>query len=150
MHVEGRLVQEGEKPPKGVVHWVGQPTPGQQPARFEARLYDRLFSTQTPGSKKKKTEEAQDPAAAAANGAAEHEEEEDEEEEKAGDAWLSELNPDSRTVVKGCIANVHLARAKPGDRFQFERQGFFCIDSDSTKEHLVCNRTCTLNESKDK
>ena len=48
-------------------------------------------------------------------GAAEHEEEE-EEEEKAGDAWLSELNPDSRTVVKGCIANVHLARAKPGDR----------------------------------
>ena len=53
---------------QGVVHWVGQPKPGQEPARFEARLYDRLFSTQTPGSKKKKTEEAQDPAAAAANG----------------------------------------------------------------------------------
>ena len=51
-----------------MVHWVGQPKPGQEPARFEARLYDRLFSTQTPGSKKKKTEEAQDPAAAAANG----------------------------------------------------------------------------------
>ena len=44
------------------------------------------------------------------------EEEEEEEEEKAGDSWLNELNPDSRTVVEGCMANIHLAKAKPGDR----------------------------------
>jgi len=50
------------------LHWVGQPKPGKEPIRFEARLYDRLFSTQTPGSKKKKTEETQDPVAAAAIG----------------------------------------------------------------------------------
>ena len=35
-------------------------------------------------------------------------------------------------------------------RFQFERQGFFCVDPDSQGGKLVCNRTCTLNESKDK
>ena len=44
-------------------------------------------------------------------------EEEEEEEEKAGDAWLNELNPESRTVVKGCMANIHLAKAKVGDRY---------------------------------
>jgi len=48
---------------QGVLHWVGQPKAGQEPARFEARLYDRLFSTQTPGSKKK-VEDGQDPATA--------------------------------------------------------------------------------------
>lgn len=50
------------------MHWVGQPKPGKEPARFEARLYDRLFSTQTPGSKKKKADETQDDATAAATG----------------------------------------------------------------------------------
>ena len=49
---------------QGVLHWVGQPKAGQEPARFEARLYVRLFSTQTPGSKKKKVEDGQDPATA--------------------------------------------------------------------------------------
>lgn len=45
------------------------------------------------------------------------EEEDEEEEEKAGDAWLNELNPESRTVVTGCMANIHLAKAKPGDKY---------------------------------
>ena len=49
-------------------------------------------------------------------GNAEHEEEEEEEEERAGESWLSELNPDSRTIVTGCMANIHLAKAKPGNR----------------------------------
>ena len=53
---------------QGVLHWVGQPRPGQEPPRFEARLYDRLFSTQTPGSKKKKAEDGQEPAATAETG----------------------------------------------------------------------------------
>ncbi|KAL3147384.1 hypothetical protein ABBQ32_002862 [Trebouxia sp. C0010 RCD-2024] len=148
VHAEGRKVKDDEKPPKGVLHWVGQPQPGQEPCRFEARLYDRLFTTQTPGSKKKKPDEGEDASANAAQG--EVEEEEEEEEEKAGDMWLNELNPNSRTIITGCMANIHLAKAKAGDRFQFERQGFFCVDSDSTNGKLVCNRTCTLNESKDK
>lgn len=50
-------------------------------------------------------------------GAGEVEEEEDEEEEeKAGDAWLNELNPSSQTIMTGCMANIHLAKAKPGKR----------------------------------
>ena len=49
---------------QGVLHWVGQPKAGQEPACFEARLYDRLFSTQTPGSKKKKVEDGQESAVA--------------------------------------------------------------------------------------
>lgn len=53
---------------QGVLHWVGQPRPGQEPARFQARLYDRLFSTQTPGSKKKKADDGQEPAATAETG----------------------------------------------------------------------------------
>ena len=44
------------------------------------------------------------------------EEEDEEEEEKAGDTWLNELNPSSQTVITGCMANVHLAEAKAGDR----------------------------------
>ena len=44
---------------------MGQPQPGQDPPRFEARLYDRLFTTQTPGSKKKKAGEGEDAGAAA-------------------------------------------------------------------------------------
>ncbi|KAL3136316.1 hypothetical protein ABBQ38_005580 [Trebouxia sp. C0009 RCD-2024] len=148
VHAEGRKVKDDEKPPKGVLHWVGQPQPGQEPPRFEARLYDRLFTTQTPGSKKKKPDEGEDASANAAQG--EFEEEQEEEEEQAGDTWLNELNPNSQTIITGCMANIHLAKAKAGDRFQFERQGFFCVDSDSTSGKLVCNRTCTLNESKDK
>lgn len=43
-------------------------------------------------------------------------EEEEDEEENTGDAWLNELNPSSQTVITGCMANVHLAKAKAGDR----------------------------------
>lgn len=53
---------------QGVLHWVGQPQPGQDPAQFEARLYDRLFSTQTPGSKRKKPNEQEEAQPAAEEG----------------------------------------------------------------------------------
>lgn len=39
-----------KKPPKGVLNWVGQPAPGQQPPTFEARLYDVLFKSSNPAS----------------------------------------------------------------------------------------------------
>lgn len=44
------------------------------------------------------------------------EEADEEEEEKTGDTWLNELNPSSQTVITGCMANVHLAKAKAGNR----------------------------------
>lgn len=48
--------------------------------------------------------------------AGEFEEEQEEEEEQAGDTWLNELNPNSQTIITGCMANIHLAKAKAGDR----------------------------------
>lgn len=57
------------------------------------------------------------------------------------------INPNSLSVVKG-YAEASLKDAKLEDRFQFMRQGYFCLDPDSTKEQLVFNRTVTLRDSK--
>ena len=57
------------------------------------------------------------------------------------------LNPDSLKVVQGCKLEPSLATAKPGDKFQFQRIGYFCVDKDSTPEHLVFNRTVALRDS---
>ncbi len=58
------------------------------------------------------------------------------------------LNSDSLEIVSGCLLEPSLARAKPGENYQFERQGYFCIDAgNSTKEKLVFNRTAGLRDS---
>jgi len=58
------------------------------------------------------------------------------------------LNPDSLVVLKECRLEPGLAKAVPGSRFQFERQGYFCVDSvDSRPEHLVFNRTVSLRDT---
>ena len=103
---------EGKKPPKGVLNWVGQPAPGVEPPRFEARLYDVLFSSPT-----------------------------------LPEDWLADLNPGSVEVVRGAAATPALAAARPGDRLQLERLGYFCVDPDSRDGALVLNRTVTLKES---
>mgnify|MGYP001858520509 CR=1 FL=1 len=54
--------------------------------------------------------------------------------------FLEVLNPDSLEVLTGCKVEPCLAQAKPGQSFQFMRQGYFCADSrDSTQEHPVFN-----------
>jgi glutaminyl-tRNA synthetase len=84
----------------------------------EVRLYDHLFSKPNP----------------------------DEVEE--GKDWLANLNPKSLEVLKGCRVEPSLVSAKPGDRVQFERLGYFCVDSkDSRPDRLVFNRTVTLKDS---
>ncbi len=66
----------------------------------------------------------------------------------AGDKnFLDCLNPDSLTVLPGAKVEASLAGAKPGDSFQFMRLGYFCADKDSTKEHLVFNRSVSLKDS---
>eukprot|EP00898_Chlorokybus_atmophyticus_P007746 jgi/Chlat1/7973/Chrsp69S07406 len=65
-----------------------------------------------------------------------------------GDDWLMDVNPNSLEVVTGALLTSALAKAHVGDKFQFERLGYFCVDPDSTKEQLVFNRTVTLRESK--
>ena len=60
---------------------------------------------------------------------------------------ISKLNPDSLTVLENCLLEGSLRKAKPGDVFQFMRQGYFCADKDSTPEKPVFNRTVALNSS---
>jgi glutaminyl-tRNA synthetase len=65
----------------------------------------------------------------------------------AGDDLETELNPDSLKVLDRCFVEPSLAEAKHGDRFQFERQGYFNVDLDSTPDHLVFNRTVPLRDT---
>jgi glutaminyl-tRNA synthetase len=50
-------------------------------------------------------------------------------------------------VLTSCQLEPGLKNAKPMDRFQFERQGYFCVDLDSTTNALVFNRTVTLRDT---
>ena len=58
------------------------------------------------------------------------------------------LNPNSLTVVENCYIEPAIEEAKPGDSFQFVRNGYFCVDTkDSTDDHLVFNRIVSLKSS---
>ncbi len=62
--------------------------------------------------------------------------------------WLDDLNPKSLEVVTAKIDPALAARVKPGDTFQFERLGYFCVDTDSKPGKPVFNRTVTLKDSR--
>ena len=119
---------------KGTIHWVA----AHCAIDAEVRLFDRLFAVEAP----------------------------DDVEE--GHTFLENLNPNSlRVVTAKCEPALASARSSPklgeGDhtqcgggacqfpdgiaRYQFERMGYFCTDRDSTTDHLVFNRTCTLKDS---
>lgn len=57
------------------------------------------------------------------------------------------LNPDSLKVVERARVESALAQAKPLDKFQFLKVGYFCVDADSAPEHLVFNRTVALKDT---
>jgi glutaminyl-tRNA synthetase len=61
--------------------------------------------------------------------------------------WLTTLNPAALTVLTDCKVEPSLASVRSGERFQFERQGYFCVDPDATADHLVFNRTVTLRDT---
>ena len=83
----------------------------------EVRLYDRLFSVENPLD----VEEGED--------------------------FTASLNPNSLEVLTSCRVEPSLADATPGSRYQFERQGYFCVDPDSTDARLVFNRTVSLRDT---
>ena len=86
--------------------------------KAEVRLYDRLFSHPAPDS------------------------------DKTVSSFTEHLNPDSLHTLTHAIVEPSLAAAGAGDRFQFEREGYFCVDSkESSAERLVFNRTVTLRDS---
>jgi glutaminyl-tRNA synthetase len=82
----------------------------------EVRLYDHLFRTVDP------------------------------DEAEPGKTWLHNLNPNSLQVVAGAKLEPSLAKAQPGDRFQFERLGYFAADYDTAPGRLIFNRTVTLKD----
>jgi len=62
--------------------------------------------------------------------------------------FLDAINPDSLEILSNCKVEASLAEAASGARFQFERTGYFCVDSvDSSAEKLVFNRTVTLRDT---
>jgi len=83
----------------------------------EARLYDHLFLAEYP------------------------------QEVPPGMDWKNTINPSSLEVVSGGRLEPGLRDSRPGERFQFERLGYFCVDPDSTGEKLVFNRTVTLKDT---
>ena len=96
---------------KGTLHWVS--IAHAVPA--EIRLYDRLFTDESPDTHKDKD-------------------------------FLDFINPDSLSVITGYVEPA-LKNAQPGERFQFQRIGYFCVDPDTTPENLVFNRTVGLRDS---
>ncbi len=59
----------------------------------------------------------------------------------------ADLNPDSLKVLTGCKIEGGLKGLKSGDTFQFMRQGYYCVDKDSTEDNIIFNRTVALNSS---
>lgn len=108
---------EGRKV-KGVIHWVSE----QYSVPAEIRIYDRLFSEENPDS------------------AAKNHEDDD-------SHFLDFLNQDSLTVMNDARAEISLADTIAGDSFQFEREGYFTADPDTTSDKLVFNRTVSLRDS---
>ena len=68
-------------------------------------------------------------------------------EEPGGDNWKDFVNPRSLEVLKGCKVEPSLGSARPQDRVQFERLGYFCVDNDSTQARLLFNRAVTLRDT---
>ena len=80
-------------------------------------LYDRLFNVENPS------------------------------DEEGVASFADNLNPESLVVLKGCKVEAWMKDAKPGDTFQFMRQGYFALDLDSTPDNIVFNRTVALKDS---
>jgi glutaminyl-tRNA synthetase len=65
----------------------------------------------------------------------------------SGDDWIRHLNPHSIERLTGCLVEPSLRAPQVGARFQFERQGYFCVDADSSATALIFNRTVSLKDS---
>jgi glutaminyl-tRNA synthetase len=86
----------------------------------EIRMYDRLFLVEDPSG------------------------------DKDGRDFKEFLNPASLSIIKRAKLEPYLKTSKPGETFQFERKGYFCVDLDSTSDNPVFNRTVTLKDSWEK
>lgn len=67
--------------------------------------------------------------------------------DESNGSFTDNLNPNSLVVLDDCLVEGSLKDAKVGDVFQFMRQGYFCVDTSSSEDKLVFNRTVALNSS---
>jgi glutaminyl-tRNA synthetase len=105
-------MENSNKKVKGTLHWVSVA----HALPVEVRLYDRLFSTETP------------------------------ENVEEGHDFKENVNPESLKVITA-YAEASVSKAKAGDRFQFERLGYFCVDPDTNSSKIVFNRTVALKDT---
>ncbi len=66
---------------------------------------------------------------------------------QSGGDFKDYINPESLEILSGCKVEPSLSKAQPGERFQFLRQGYFCVDPDSSEGKPVFNRTVTLRDT---
>jgi glutaminyl-tRNA synthetase len=64
-----------------------------------------------------------------------------------GADWKVNLNPNSETVLSGAKLEPSVKTAAAGTHYQFERQGYFTVDKDTTAARLVFNRSVSLKDS---
>ena len=107
----GSGTEESLRKVKGTLHWVSI----KHAVEAEIRLYDRLFTEETPDGIKDRD-------------------------------YLDFVNPESLKVVTGYL-EPSLKDSKEGDKVQFQRIGYFCVDRDSSEKKLIFNRTVTLRDS---
>jgi len=69
------------------------------------------------------------------------------EDTEEGGSFLDNINPESLKVIGDCKLEPSLRGAKAGEKYQFERLGYFCVDGDSTGDKLIFNRTVTLKDA---
>jgi glutaminyl-tRNA synthetase len=111
---------------RGTIHWVAAATA----ITAEVRLYDHLFKTADPFDTGSADEANAAPSA------------------PNDTSYLDNLNENSLEVLTNCKLEPSLGDVAIGELYQFERLGYFCVDSkDSTPEHLVFNRSVTLRDT---
>ena len=73
--------------------------------------------------------------------------EENQEEENEETDFIEKLNPNSLITLTSSLVEPSLAEAKTGEKYQFLRQGYFCVDPDTAKGKLVFNRIVSLKDT---
>jgi glutaminyl-tRNA synthetase len=68
-------------------------------------------------------------------------------DEEEGLDFKAYMNPNALEILNSCCIEPGLADAVPGSHYQFERQGYFCVDPDSKTDKLVFNRTVSLRDT---
>ncbi|ORX81559.1 glutaminyl-tRNA synthetase [Anaeromyces robustus] len=125
VEIRAKYEDENARRPKTYIQWVAESKKHNSPVEIEVREYSNLFIHENPMD-----------SSVVPNG------------------WLSDINPNSLTVIPKAYAEIGINNCKVEDKFQFVRVGYFCVDSDSkldgADKKIVVNRTVTLKEDSNK